>query len=315
MKTIQMKKIIHTFFILLPLLAFSCQSVKYATTKIQTLNPPTRNIHLSDAENIAIVVSLQNNLEKPDSILLTSLAMAIKDNLENSPLYSAYIFPVFTINTNNARTGLTQEHIADVKESSEAKFLISVESFGTSEIFQKEFPPLISGVDYNIEYKSKMQIYDANKLTVIDSREMHDTIKVKVNIAPLQSPLSKNDIALKVVNEIAKEYTKEIAPFWQEETRYYYTIPKMNAKRQVNDQQWKNAMNIWSKYVDDSNKTTAAIACFNMALACEMLGEYELAISWMENVKNKNQKYYWGAYKAVIEARMDEKEKIDLMLK
>jgi transposase len=52
-----------------------------------------------------------------------------------------------------------------------------------------------------------------------------------------------------------------------------------------------------------------------MAVGCEMLGEYELALKWMETVKRRNENYYWEEYKKLIEKRIEEKTIIDKVMK
>jgi hypothetical protein len=74
-------------------------------------------------------------------------------------------------------------------------------------------------------------------------------------------------------------------------------------------------MDVWAKYVNDENSDLAAIACFNMAVGCEMLGEYELALKWLENIKRKNPSYYWDEYKRLIERRREDKSIIDKVMK
>jgi tetratricopeptide (TPR) repeat protein len=290
------------------------------------LAPPSRIINLPDTANIAIVASLRDEItdeaaKSIDSLVATNIAMAMKNYLETSPKYSSYIFPVYTVNAEE--NGLTEEQIADISASSNANYLISVEYF-KSTINRRRIRNardnclLIIG-----EYSSMIKIYDADKLTVIDERLISDTLTIQANMSPweteselLQRAPDNKEAVLLISKAMAKTYAEEIAPSWKEDTRFYYIESHIDkAQMYIENEEWAKAMNVWAKYVNDENTTLAAISCFNMALGCEMLGEYELAMEWMEGVKRKNEKYYWEEYIKQIEKRIAEKAVIDKIMK
>jgi hypothetical protein len=289
------------------------------------LNPPARNINLPDTANIAIVVLLteteNDSLKSLDSTMLTKIAMSLKNNLEESPKYNSYIFPVYTINT--GENELTQEDIAEIKANSAADYLISVERF-KARISNK----LVRTISENyihiiVPHQASIKVYDINNFSIVDNRQIKDTLFLQINLhswetdqdAAAQIPDPKTSLQM-VCTQMAKAYVEEIVPYWKEETRYYYLNPTIrNAQMYIENEEWSRAMNIWAEYVDDTDKTLAAISCFNMALGCEMIGEYELALKWMENVKRKKPEYYWEGYKARIEQRISEKTAIDKIMK
>jgi hypothetical protein len=293
---------------------------------VQTLTPPARIINLPDTANIAVAAALHSdyfsgNEESFDSLATTNMAMAIKNNLEKSPKYSSYIFPVYTINA--GQNGLTPEDIMDIKESSNANFLIAVEEFKSSFHRQRVITSRDNCVRIIAPYSLVVKIYNVDKLTVIDEKIIVDTITLQVdsyawemeNELMERLPDDKASVAY-LTKELAKSYTEEISPFWKDETRFYYIADKfIRAEYHVNDGEWTEAMDVWMKYVNDENSELAAIACFNMAVGCEILGEFELALKWMDNVKRKNANFYWEGYKKLLEKRIEEKVIIDKVLK
>jgi tetratricopeptide (TPR) repeat protein len=312
----------YVFFSIFLMLFFaSCETVRYSSTKIQTLAPPSRVIILPNTANIAIVASLDERADEmtqsTDSLVATNIAMSIKNYLETSPKYSSYIFPVYTVNAEE--NGLTDEQIADIKASSDANYLISVEYF-KSTINRRQIRNTRDNCVLIIgEYNSKIKIYDVDKLTVLDERLIIDTLTIQVNMSPWETasefmqrvPSDKASLLL-ISKAMAKSYAEEIAPSWKEESRFYYIESHIErAQMYIENEEWAKAMNVWSKYVNDENRTLAAVSCFNMALGCEMLGEYELAMKWMESVKRKNEDYYWDEYINLIEKRISEKKVID----
>jgi tetratricopeptide (TPR) repeat protein len=304
----------------------SCESIRYTSTKVQTLTPPTRIVYLPDTANIAITAALHGDYLPPqeqsfDSLAMVGMAMAIKQNLEKSPKYSSYIFPVYTINA--GETGLTNDNIWDVKESSNAHFLIAVEEFKCNFYKQRVNTVWNNCVRIVTPYRLAVKIYDIDKLTVVDNRTIVDTVTIQIDANPWETEDELNDripdskaACMYIIRDLAKSYAEEIIPFWKEETRFYYLDDNLTqAEYYVDDENWAKAMNVWSKYVNDENRNLAAISCFNMAVGCEMLGEYELALKWMENIKRKNPNYYWDEYKKLIERRIEERAIIDKIMR
>jgi tetratricopeptide (TPR) repeat protein len=307
------------------ILLTSCESVRYASTKVQTLTPPARIINLPDTANIAITVVLHDDYlpdgkKSFDSLAMTGMAMAIKSNLEKSPKYSSYIFPVYTINAEEK--GLMDENISDIKESSGANYLISVEELKTAFHRQRVRTSKYNCVRIVAPHSLTVKIYDIDKFAVIDEKTIIDTVTLQVDAHAWETddeimervPDDKAAIAY-LVKELAKSYTEEIIPFWKEESRFYYIDSNFDkAEYYIANEDWDKAMNLWMKYVNDENRELAAISCFNMAVGCEMLGEYELALKWMDNVKRKNASYYWEEYKKLIEKRIKDKTVIDRIM-
>jgi hypothetical protein len=306
------------------LLLTSCESVRYASTKVQTLTPPARLVELPASANIAVAAALHgsypDNEKLFDSITGIATALAIKYNMEKSPKYSSYIFPVYTINAE--KNGLTEENIQDIKESSNANYVISVEEFKSAFHRQRIRNSRLNCVRIVMPYSLTVKIYNTDKLAVIDERQISDTLTLQIDGSAWETEdelmdrlPSNKDAIIMAIKEIAKNYTEEIIPFWKEEIRYYYIDDNIaRAEYHIGNEEWAKAMDVWLKYVDNENRELAAISCFNMAVGCEMLGEYELALKWMENVKRKNENYYWEEYKRTLEKRMAEKAIIDRIM-
>jgi tetratricopeptide (TPR) repeat protein len=288
--------------------------------------PPARIINLPDTANIAIVASLPVEMEEGaknslDSLIITSVAMSIKKNMEASPKYHSYIFPVYTVEA--GENGLTKEQVLDIKESSNANYLISVEHFKSNSFKKRIRTSNENCIRIVVPHTSVIKIYDVDRLAVIDERVINDTLSLQVNADAWETetelihrlPDDKTAVLL-IVKEMAKVYVEEIVPFWKEENRYYYLDSHIErAKIYIDNEDWSKAMNIWSQYVNDENKALAAISCFNMALGCEMLGEYDLALKWIDNVKRKDEAYYWGEYKKLLDRRIAEKAILDSIMK
>jgi hypothetical protein len=290
--------------------------VRYVSTEIQTLNPPAKTLNLPDTANIAIVALFGNtgdNRASDDSTLFTSIAMSLKKHLEASPKYESYIFPVYSLNAEE----LTGERIDEVKSASDADYIIAVEKFSVNFSRKRISTSAYTQVALVAKYDATFGIYDTRTPRLLDEGRMNDTLLLLTNIYPWENEdevvlPDKKEAASIVGKKITELYAREIAPFWREETRYYYIGPGIqSAEMYIDRENWPGAMNVWANYVDDSDRALAAASCFNMALGCEMIGEYELALKGMETVKRKTSSFHWDEYRKTLERRIAEKEIIN----
>jgi hypothetical protein len=82
-----------------------------------------------------------------------------------------------------------------------------------------------------------------------------------------------------------EQYGLRISPTWARVTRSYYSKFKKNpdlelAHRYVKTNDWDKAIEVWKKLVNSGDRETAGMAAYNMALACEMKGNLDIAYSW-----------------------------------
>lgn len=82
-----------------------------------------------------------------------------------------------------------------------------------------------------------------------------------------------------------EEYAARISPIWVKSRRSVYikgNEDMESAKDLVRSGQWDEAAAIWKKYTDAEDSKLAARACFNMAVASEILGNIDAAINWAQ---------------------------------
>lgn len=112
----------------------------------------------------------------------------------------------------------------------------------------------------------------------------------------------------------AADYANRIFPGWKSERRFYFNSGNKDFKKAaeyVKDYQWKEAIPLWEKYIDDIDKEIASRACYNLAFANEMLGKMDLAIAWAKqskSIKNKSRTRY---YIALLESRQKQVNKLE----
>jgi len=130
-------------------------------------------------------------------------------------------------------------------------------------------------------------VYDLKKVEFTRSLQKLDTIQwmepayslkeAKRTLPPrLDAVFNAADIA-------GSRFAEFLVPHWVEVDRMYYQSGHMELKITddlINENRWLEAAEIWKKNTAHSNKSIAAKSTFNMALACEMLGNMDAAMDW-----------------------------------
>ncbi len=133
--------------------------------------------------------------------------------------------------------------------------------------------------------------------------------------AEAEGKLPKPEFAVEDAGYFAgKQYAKRISPTWIWVPRKYYVKGNddfKQARYKVQAKQWEDAADIWQRYVNDPDTKIAGYACYNMALASEVLGKYQIALDW---AKKSYSDYYLkaaGDYIYILEQRIRDEEKLD----
>ena len=131
---------------------------------------------------------------------------------------------------------------------------------------------------WTIEVKNDTAMYVYNQ---------KDTLSYEVYFFPeyfQEKTFKMNDILKNATEYIAKSFGSKLTPSWMPVERMYYTSnnPAMKmAEKFALQNEWIKAAEVWNRESKNKNKKIAAKATFNMAVACEMEGKFDLAIDWL----------------------------------
>lgn len=333
---------VSTIGIMVLLMCFtvSCVISERYSTSVQVLVPPTDKINLPDSVSLAIVASVysddsrtskEKTMNMPDdSSLIMHTAIELKEYLEDSPRYKGVDLPVFSIHREGGKlltnSELNDSDLDEILEASNVDFLLSVEYVNINPVLYAQGRSFDEEVGYYnyVEMMYPIQalfrIYDTRTRKVVDYNVMEDTLRVQAQqgyLETIQDAVGRmpkpHTAVFEASQMIAESYISRIAPHWENVRRYFYSDNSSDmdlAAMQVSDEKWKEATDIWLMYVDDSNSQRAAMASFNLALASEMAGNYELAIEWLQHAKHKNQRYYSTNYEEILKRRIIEKNQL-----
>lgn len=123
---------------------------------------------------------------------------------------------------------------------------------------------------------------------------------------------------------LGKSFGTKLIPSWKINDRFYYQSrnPEMvQAEKYLKNHNCLKAGEIWNKLSKNKNPEIAAKASYNLALACEMEGKYDLAMDWLSVSKSVSTKNYLQhnanclQYLKVLSLRKNEIEKLDKQIR
>lgn len=151
-------------------------------------------------------------------------------------------------------------------------------------------------------YRQIDTLYYENK---DQSRNMRTINKIKSQILDASYYLGKSFGAKLIPNSVQAE-------------RMYYksnNIDMLKAEQLALNQNWLKAAEIWKLESKNKNKYIVAKACYNLALACEMEGKYDLAFDWLTKsysiIDNAEHKANCQRYINVLAIRKKEIERLN----
>ena len=110
------------------------------------------------------------------------------------------------------------------------------------------------------------------------------------------------------------QYAHRISPMWIWVPRKYYVKGNddfKDARYKVQSKKWEDAALIWKRYVNDPDTKIAGYACYNMALASEVLGEFEIALDWAQKAYSDYYLKPAREYINILENRIREAEALN----
>ncbi|MDP3397650.1 MAG: DUF6340 family protein [Bacteroidales bacterium] len=295
-----MKRALLKFVILVPVLTYllcACAPVT-EIINVEARIPAEYPIDFNE-KSVAVFFSVTDEmpdesfLYKNDSILMQQLATGIASTIEKNLLLDeggVFVFKHFP----DANTVYDMSYIHELSFNSNSDIIIIVDSVEVGHI------GLLDGVKHNFTtnyisryifapFRSSIKVYDGITAKSLAYINQSDTVFWEI--------LSKNDLRPEVMavrarqsmpnvsRSIGEEVVKALFPTWQAQKRTLYLYPTqawINAANYAKEFKWKEAMDFWLKQSKDKDPVKAAVAAYNIAIACELTDRHELALEWAE---------------------------------
>ncbi|MCI6327154.1 MAG: DUF6340 family protein [Bacteroidales bacterium] len=169
-------------------------------------------------------------------------------------------------------------------------FLFDAPEFGNVQI--KEQKTSTSGTYYPVSVPVAIKLYG------FDSLSGSDTVRVwtgtRMLSANMEASLGRQAAADSIWNRIGSSAenlgevsARTFAPVWKEETYtfIYYESPEawLAAAQYASDYKWNEAMKVWISLLDTNNPMKRSCAEYNIATACFLMGDNDLALKWLNS--------------------------------
>lgn len=286
-------KAIRTTGILAVLLMLSACGPLINILEVDVRLPATRPLNVLGRE-MSVFTPKYDSVSITDSVLLQKFAQSLAETLASEAYLSPGSVPVFSHYTGSEALGTLEQpdyvHRLALETGTNLVFMVdSVEigGFLTREVTRVED-------DYKLQYlmapfTSVVRVFDAEKVQFIKYIPLRDTVAWEVWVPSETETVSIPSSAFKDLQRASEYFAQELAGSfmdqWETQDRVIFVYDKRAWNLAYNHAlafAWDEAMKIWMELVKGTNAKEVACAAFNMALACEMQGNFELAQKWLD---------------------------------
>ncbi len=195
-----------------------------------------------------------------------------------------------------------------------------VTNYKTDNYFNTEFNQFVSAsvAQMAVIYEVLFRMYDPIEEKIVVTEFFKDTLawedaatsarELFQHFTPVKQALAEAGIAA------ALDFSEKISPTWREETRPFYVKGDDNLKSAgilIDNGQWDQAIALWTKTVEQAgSKNIKSKAQLNIAIAYEIQGDIENAISWALKSYETMYRPITYQYLELLEKRKKELEKL-----
>ncbi len=268
------------------------------------------------------LIDLQSTLAfKRDSSLLKSGVLGLLDGLAESPRFEAFEIKsprVLYGSNSDLEKSLSWDLVGKLAQKDSLDMLISLTSANfTDTIMNFEFREGFS-ISYVLYPRVYWRLYNLRERK-ITQYIYKDTLAYLTGINNSYPPISK---IIKNFNNAlgvaGYAFSRELAPFWELEERDWFPSGNNSmdmAGKLAGDGQWAEASEIWRELAYSNNRSQAAKASFNMAVASEMMDRLDLGIEWLNRSKQLGLGYYTYFYRKILEQRQKLQPLLEFQMK
>lgn len=280
--------------------------------------------------NPKITFSNQELYHYFDSILSTQLVKDVSGFLAQSPRFekvNEHTKP-YLKSLENLTKPITWERIEQICYANNSQMLLALEAIKVKDTLRRfsHFEEL----NYHSEkllvlfVTSFWRLYDFEQKKNYLQKNYTDTLYISdfTSFQNLLFFVKNQDKTHSIINDlsykISLSLSGKIAPYWEQEERQLIDIENSAMKialRYAKKGNWQEAAKIWQQFTSFTNKKIAATACFNLAVASEVIGKIELSIVWLKKSRENYEFYTVENYFQKLKQRIKEINKLDKQLK
>lgn len=306
-----MKAIRTTVLLAMLLLAGACGPM-INILEVDVRLPATRPLNLAGRE-MAVFIPRYDSVSLTDSVLLNRFAQALADGLSVQARLSAGSVPVFTHYTGTVAFGTLDQpdYVHRLALETETDLVFMVDSVTIDSFQLNELSLLLAPI------QAVVRVYDAEKVRFTQYIPIRDTAAWDLgdyaNQEEVTIPKSAFVDLQRAAVFIGERTARSFMDQWESQDRVIFVYDKFKwnvAYDYALGFEWDKAMEIWMQLTKSNNTKEAACAAFNMAVACEMQGNFELAEKWLALSQKTYDLPEAGYYKELLQERTKQKQKL-----
>lgn len=245
--------------------------------------PATRPLNIM-GRNMAVFTPQYDSVTLTDSVLLNRFAQAFADGLASQASLPKGSVPLFSHYCGSEPLGTLEQpdYVLRLALDTGADLVFMVDSVTIGD-FQIEDPYLITPV------LSVVRVYDAESVRFTQYIPISDTVAWEFWMPDDEETIviPKNAFVdlQKAAVYLGERTSRSFLDQWETQDRVVFVYDKRAWNRAYDHAlnfEWDKAMEIWLELLEGTNAKEVACAAFNLALACEMQGHFELAEKWLE---------------------------------
>ena len=325
-------KSISGYLIVIIALFSGCKSI--SSFQIETINPA--QINIPGSFNKIVLINLENDFND-DNVIDTSLYKIVTNELSIGFIDGSKQTPNIDSTNLIFYKQLVDKNLVYKYDTINWKYFDDLnDSYGTdiAIVIDSILLKLDSGEQKNVytypeeyyiyrefEVQVFWSVYDVIERKLLDKYIYSDTLLWDASGTSIEELRREFPSVIQSVKEVcyfsALDYSNRIFPKWEVETRYYFfsgNNDMLKAAELVQKDDWKGASLIWVKYVSDIDTEIASRACFNLAVASEIKGNFNDAIFWAQQSYKNKEKPRTRYYILQLKNRKYELEKINKQL-
>lgn len=215
-----------------------------------------------DLPGKSVSVSFVSGSQK-DSVYMSALAENFAVGLESFLFDSESAIDLFSIKQTRGADYMQKDTLTQLVMSTDADVAF-----------------LFDAPEYTLDGRDttyvRMKFYVYDSLSKIDSVYAFSGRKKYANLDKLPA-------------ETGTQFAQYFQPQWKlEEVKVYFSDDESSQKAALlaSDFKWSKAMEIWLDMASSKNLQRRALMSYNVALACHMLGNDEMALTWLDRAES-----------------------------
>lgn len=284
----------YTLFIMICLLLVAgqgCGPVPHYLT-IESKQGAKYELPLQGRE-VAVLMIQEESMEK-DSAVIAELGTGVAEKIEQECGYVWGDVPVFVMS--DKEINISEPGAFDIfalQSGSEIIVCIDSVSLGSYGVEYGDEMRYVANV--TLPVSADLCVYDSKGLKMLAKHHLEDVVVWSIvgerEIARSKAVAKANSVLKTSIKEVGSNFASVFFPQWREEQRMIITYENnqkwMAAYYNAVDFKWDEAIEKWLELVKSPNLEKSASAAYNLAVACEIQGKYDVALKWLDYAESK----------------------------